>query len=77
MQTFFDGLWPSGDPWELDQSPLDQARYSHRSLLLSDMVSDDYGIMSHCYEPERSQVPRGERQGADFEIALDPLAKAA
>lgn len=35
-QSFFDDLWRDGDPWRLETSPLDQARYDLQLAVLDD-----------------------------------------
>lgn len=34
--SFFADLWAEGDPWDLDRSPLDQARYEAQLVMLGD-----------------------------------------
>jgi 2-polyprenyl-3-methyl-5-hydroxy-6-metoxy-1,4-benzoquinol methylase len=35
-KAFFEDLWANGDPWELDATPLDQARYRRQFEMLAD-----------------------------------------
>jgi SAM-dependent methyltransferase len=34
-ETFFEGMWQSGDPWEFESSEYEQAKYAHLLTLLA------------------------------------------
>jgi predicted TPR repeat methyltransferase len=35
-QDFFEGLWRRGDPWELESSEFEQAKYAHQVAMLNE-----------------------------------------